>query len=111
MDKAWKRQAAAAVAALVLLFGAAGAKSAAVIMSGTPKAEAKQEEKAAVAEWATVVMTAPTHEGPGLRYAMTGSIQRGRAVEIVRELDGYAKCLVYDAAPVWICMEYLEVAP
>ena len=109
MNKAWKRQAAAAVAAMVVLFGAAGARSAAVFGKDVQMSQPKQEERAAVAEWATVTMTAPTHEGPGLRYAMTGKIKRGRAVEVVRVMDGYAKCLVHDGEPVWICMEYLEV--
>lgn len=62
--------------------------------------------------WATVVQTASTHDGPGLRYAMTGSIHAGHAVEVLRVQDDWCLCLSYLAQePVWICAEYLQVEP
>lgn len=61
--------------------------------------------------WATVMQTAPIHDGPGLRYAVTGTIPAGTGVEVLAEVDGWMKCWYYAQLdkPVWICGEYLEL--
>lgn len=60
--------------------------------------------------WATVIQTAPTHEGPGLRYAMNGSIPVGSGVEVLCEQDGWVKCWHHARLdkPVWVSAEYLD---
>lgn len=110
MMNRWRREAMAAAAALVLMFGAAGAYSASVFVQHAPAAQAEETPEAFVSAWATVSMTAATHDGPGLRYAMTGTISAGHAVEVVRMQDGWYKCLTYlSAEPVWIFGEYLDM--
>lgn len=111
MSKEWKRQAAAAIAALVLIFGAAVAQSAMVIARHMPKAEAAETKQPYQIRWATIVQTAPTHDGPGLRYPMTGMIRTGYAVEVVDMRDGWCRCLTYlSAEPVWISAEYVVLS-
>lgn len=61
--------------------------------------------------WATVTQTAATHEGPGMRYAMSGTIETGRAVEVLRAEDGWCMCRTWTRLePVWINDEYLDIA-
>lgn len=74
-------------------------------------AEAEADKPCALPEglpWATVMQTAATHAGPGLRFEMTGMISAGHAVEVLRMQDGWAKCWCWQSTePVWICGEYL----
>lgn len=110
MTKRWKMEALAAIAVIVMMFAAAGGKAVAAWLDTMPAAEAETHEPF-VACWATVMVHAPTHDGPGLRYRMTGSLPVGIAVEVVREQDGWCKCLTYlSADPVWVNGEYLEKA-
>lgn len=109
MDKRWKMQAIAACTILMLLIGTAGAQCAAILCQGGRTAKAEAVEPATAARWATVMTNAATHEGPGLRYAMTGMIRMGHAVEVVNTRDGWCKCLTWmSEEPVWIFGEYLE---
>lgn len=110
MTKRWKMEAMAAIAVLVMMFAIAGGQAAATYLRAMPEAEAEATQPF-VAVWATVVQRAPTHDGPGLRYAMNGSLPVGMGVEVVREEDGYSKCLTYlsDEA-VWVSNEYLCIA-
>lgn len=109
MDRQWKLQAIAACTIMMLLFAAAGAQCAAIFCQGSRAAMA--EEAVPAARWATVMTNAATHEGPGLRYAMTGMIRMGHAVEVVNTRDGWCKCLTWTSEdPVWIFGEYLDMA-
>lgn len=111
MSREWKRQAAAAIAALVLICAAATVRSAAVFAQYMPKAAAEEAKQPHQIHWATITQTAATHDGPGLRYAITGTITAGHAVEVVRQMDGWCKCLTYlSEEPVWICGEYMVLS-
>lgn len=58
--------------------------------------------------WATVMQTASLHDGPGLRYRITGNVQAGMAVQVLRHKDGW--CYAWaagNAEPVWVCDDYL----
>jgi len=107
MTKRWKMEAMAAIAVLVMMFSIAGGQAVAAYLRAMPEAEA-EEQQPFTARWATVKVHAPTHDGPGLRYRMTGSLPMGIAVEVVNQRDGYSKCLTYlsDEA-VWVSNEYL----
>lgn len=60
--------------------------------------------------WATMLQSAATHDGPGLRYAMNGRLRVGQAVEVLGEMDGWYKCLTWASAePVWVNGEYLGI--
>lgn len=108
MSKQWKRQAIAAMAAMVVILGAAGAYSAATIARYMPRAQAQETAAPFAAKWGTVIQTAATHTGPGLRYPMNGRIAAGHGVEVVRMQDGWYKCLTYlSAEPVWVSGEYV----
>lgn len=67
-----------------------------------------EQEQPALYPWATLFMPASTHDGPGLRYQITGKIRAGMAVQVLRHKDGwcYAWAAGY-AEPVWICDDYL----
>lgn len=117
MNRAWKRQAAAAIAALVMIFAAVIGQSAAVFARHIIREQeqepdqTREDERKSRIMWATIVQTAATHEGPGLRYPVTGAIRAGIAVEVVRHMDGWCKCLTYlSAEPVWICGEYVVLS-
>ena len=112
MSRSLKIQGLAACALIVLMFAAVGGRYAALRVMYMPKAAAEESASApAVARWATVTESCMTHDGPGLRYAMNGSVSVGHAVEVVREMDGWCKCLTWTSPePVWIADEYLEFA-
>ena len=112
MSRSWKIQAVAACTLIVLMFAAVGGRYVALRLEYMPKAAEEESAPApAAAKWGTVVQSCMTHEGPGLRYAMNGQISEGHAVEVVRELDGWYKCLTWTSQePVWIDDEYLEFA-
>lgn len=112
MSRSWKIQAMAACAVIALMFAAVGARFVWLKLAYMPAAQAESEPASpCVIEWATITQTAATHEGPGLYYPMTGAISAGRAVEVVRQLDGWCKCLTYqNEQPVWVWGEYLEFA-
>lgn len=110
MTKRWKMEALAAIAVLVMMFAYAGGQAVAAYLRAMPEAEAEEQQPFA-ARWATVLAHAPTHEGPGLRYRMTGSLPMGIAVEVVNQRDGYSKCLTYlSSEVVWVSNEYLAYA-
>ena len=67
-----------------------------------------QQQQPAPYPWATLTMAASTHDGPGLRYQITGMVQAGMAVQVLRHKDGW--CCAWAAGyaePVWICDDYL----
>lgn len=67
-----------------------------------------QQQQPAPYPWATLTMAASTHGGPGLRYQITGMVQAGMAVQVLRHKDGW--CCAWAAGyaePVWICDDYL----
>lgn len=112
MTKAWKQQAIAAVAVLVLMFAAVGAQTcanAARYARLTAQAETGTPKPApARSQWATIAQSCMAHEGPGLRYRMAGRITAGHGVEVIREKDGWYKCLVWSSEdPLWIGGEYV----
>lgn len=112
MTRAWKRQAVAAVAVLVLMFAAVGAQACATAARCarlTTQAEDVQPKTATVTcQWATITQSCMMHEGPGLRYRMTGRITTGRGVEVIGEKDGWYKCWFWlGEDPAWISGEYV----
>ena len=109
MSKRWVREAAAGVAALVLIFVLAIGQAVGVYLRSLPAEEEAARQEPFVAEWATVTATAAAHSGPGLRYPTEGWLPVGVAVEVVWEIDGYCKCLTYMMdEPVWVSSECLE---
>lgn len=114
MTRAWKRQAIAAVAVLVLMFAAVGAQACATAARYarlTAQAEDVQPKPATVlCQWATITQSCMMHEGPGLRYRMTGRITTGRGVEVIGEKDGWYKCWFWPGVdPAWISGEYVAL--
>ena len=103
----------AAIVALVLIFGAAASRAVAVT------AEAVREQKSmhtTIAEsmktdytWARInAYDVNLREGPGLWFTIVGSLDRGVAVEVMREVDGWYEILHWSCKePVWVYGEYV----
>lgn len=99
-----------AVMLIALAFALVGVQALKVQLRAMPEAQAETAQRP-VAIWATLEQAAATHDGPGLRYAITGKLPAGLALEVVWEQDGWCKCLTYQSTePVWVNGEYLEKA-
>lgn len=89
---------------MAIIFGVAW-----LVLDMTAEAETPNRHLPDGLPWATVTHTAATHDGPGLRYAMNGTITAGRAVEVLRREDGWSLCQTWTRTePVWISDENLD---